>query len=55
VAWGKELGYFLANHVTNVTLLVDPATNALPINPAERMTLTFTRGWRDGNPETNQP
>jgi len=55
IAWGMELGYLLEHHVTNVTLLVDPATNAIPINPAEKMTLTVTRGWRDGAPGTNQP
>lgn len=53
-AWGLELGYLLEHHVTHVTLLVDPATNAIPINPEERMTITVTRGWSGAGVETNQ-
>lgn len=45
-AWGSQLGYILEHHITNATCLVDPATNAIPINPMERMTLTVTSGWR---------
>ena len=55
VAWGKELGYLLAHHVTNADRLVDPATNSIPINPAERMSLMVTSGWKADGTETNRP
>jgi len=55
VAWGMELGYFLAHHVTNADWLVNPATNSIPINPAERMTLMVTSGWKADSTGTNRP
>jgi hypothetical protein len=45
-AWGNEFGYFLVQHITNATLVVNPVTNAIPINPMERMTLVVASGWR---------
>jgi hypothetical protein len=61
-AWGYELGYFLMQHITNATLFVNPFTNAIPINPMERMTLVVASGWKDSsqpvsnsNSETNKP
>jgi len=45
-AWGLEFRYLLEHHVTNATLVVDPATNAIPVNPAERMKLIVTSGWK---------
>jgi hypothetical protein len=53
-AWGLELRYLLEHHVTNATRVVDPMTNSIPINPAERMTLIVTSGWKVSNP-TNSP
>ena len=53
-AWGYELGYLLVQHITNATLLVDPFTNAIPINPMERMTLVVASGWQVSSP-TNPP
>ena len=55
VAWGKELGYFLAHHTTNVARLVDQGTNAIPISPLENMHLTSVSGWTTDNSETNRP
>ncbi len=52
-AWGLEFRYLLKLHVTNATLVVDPATNSIPINPMERMTLIVTSGWKDSAP-TNE-
>jgi hypothetical protein len=49
-AWGNELGYLLIHHITNVTLLVDPSTNSIPINPMERMLLHVTSGWQTNSP-----
>jgi len=45
-AWGLELRRFLEQHVTNAVLVVDPATNAPPINPEEQMKLIVTSGWK---------
>jgi hypothetical protein len=49
-------------HITNATLFVNPFTNAIPINPMERMTLVVASGWKDSsqpvsnsNSETNKP
>ena len=53
-AWGDELGYFLIQHVTNATLVVNPLTNAIPINPEESVKLVVTSGWQDSHP-TNAP
>jgi hypothetical protein len=55
IAWGKELGYYLAQHTTHATWLVDPATNSIPVNTAERMTLVVTSGWKASGMETNRP
>jgi hypothetical protein len=49
-AWGNEAGYFLIQHITNATLVIDPATNAVPINPDERVTLVVASGWRTNSP-----
>jgi hypothetical protein len=49
-AWGNEAGYFLMQHITNATLIIDPATNAVPINPDERVTLVVASGWRTNSP-----
>ena len=61
-AWGDELGYFLLQHMTNAVLFDNPLTNAIPINPSERMKLVVVSGWEDSNQtvsppdsETNQP
>jgi hypothetical protein len=53
-AWGLELRALLEQHVTNAALVIDPMTNAIPINPAERMKLIVTSGWRISAP-TNSP
>ncbi|HTY86362.1 MAG TPA: hypothetical protein VMB80_02770 [Candidatus Acidoferrum sp.] len=53
-AWGNEVGYFLEQHVTQATLVINPATNAIPINSNERVTLVVANGWRDSTP-TNSP
>jgi hypothetical protein len=53
-AWGNEAGYFLMQHITNATLVIDPATNAIPINHNERVTLVVARGWQESN-RTNAP
>jgi hypothetical protein len=53
-AWGNELGYFLEQHITNAELFVNPFTNAIPINPVERMKLVVVRGWQASSP-TNSP
>ena len=53
-AWGNEFGYFLMQHITNATLFVNPFTNAIPINPMERMPLVVVSGWRISGP-TNSP
>lgn len=45
-AWGLEFRQLLEQHVTNATLVIDPATNAIPVNPAERMKLIVTSGWK---------
>ena len=61
-AWGNELGYFLAQHITNAMLFVNPITNTVPINLMERMKLVVASGWKDSsqpvstpNSETNKP
>jgi hypothetical protein len=61
-AWGLEFRRLLADHVTNATVVVDPVTNSIPINPMERMTLVVAGGWKDSNQpvstsnsETNKP
>jgi hypothetical protein len=53
-AWGLEFRYLLEHHVTNATMVVDPVTNSIPINPAERMKLIVTSGWKVSTP-TNSP
>jgi hypothetical protein len=53
-AWGDEVGYFLVQHITNATRVIDPGTNAVPINPNERITLVVASGWRSSTP-TNSP
>ncbi len=53
-ARGHEAGYFLVQHITNATLVIDPATNAVPINPNERITLVVASGWRN-SAATNSP
>jgi hypothetical protein len=53
-AWGLEFRYLLAHHVTNATMVVDPMTNSIPINPMERMTLIVASGWKVSTP-TNSP
>ncbi len=53
-AWGNEAGYFLMQHITNATLVIDPTTNAVPINPNERITLVVASGWRIST-GTNSP
>lgn len=53
-AWGLELRYLLDQHVTNALMVVDPATNSIPVNPLERMTLIVTRGWKVST-ATNSP
>ena len=53
-AWGNKFGYFLEQHITNAVLFVDPSTNAIPINPLERMKLVVVRGWEDSR-LTNSP
>ena len=53
-AWGIEFRYLLAQHVTNALMVVDPATNSIPVNPMERMTLIVTRGWKVST-ATNAP
>jgi hypothetical protein len=45
-AWGLELRQLLEQHVTNALLVIDPMTNAIPVNPAERMKLIVTSGWQ---------
>jgi hypothetical protein len=61
-AWGLELGYLLEHHATNATMMVDPSTNSISINPMEKMMLIITSGWRDSDrpvsipkTETNKP
>jgi len=54
-AWGKELGYFLVQHITNATLFVNLSTNAIPINPMERMTLVVASGWQVSRPTNSAP
>ena len=49
-AWGNELGYLLEQHITNAVLVVDPLTNAIPINPVERMKLVVVSGWQVASP-----
>ena len=48
--------------MTNAVLFDNPLTNAIPINPSERMKLVVVSGWEDSNQtvsppdsETNQP
>jgi hypothetical protein len=53
-AWGLEFRYLLKHHVTNATMVIDPMTNSIPINPAERMALIVTSGWKVSN-STNSP
>jgi len=53
-AWGYELGYFLVQHITNATVFVNPFTNAIPINPMERMMLVVASGWQEAG-STNSP
>ena len=45
-AWGSEVGYFLMEHITNSTLILNPDTNTVPINPMEKITLVVASGWR---------
>jgi hypothetical protein len=45
-AWGLEFRQLLESHVTNATLVIDPVTNSITINPAERMKLIVTSGWK---------
>jgi hypothetical protein len=52
-AWGLELRQLLEEHVTNALLVIDPMTNVIPINPAERMKLIVTSGWKV-SPPTNE-
>jgi hypothetical protein len=61
-AWGDEFVYFLAQHITNSMLFVNPITNTVPINLMERMTLVVASGWKDSsqpvstpNSKTNKP
>jgi hypothetical protein len=49
-AWGLEFRYLLEHHVTNATLVIDPMTNSIPVNPAERMKLIVTSGWKISTP-----
>ena len=53
-AWGNELGYFLEQHITQAALFVNPFTNAIPINPLERMRLVVVSGWQVSS-QTNSP
>jgi hypothetical protein len=53
-AWGLEFRDLLEQHVTNATLVIDPATNSIPVNPAERMKLIVTSGWKVST-STNSP
>jgi len=45
-AWGNELGCFIVQHSTNYALVMNPSTNAIPINPLEKMALAVSTGWR---------
>jgi hypothetical protein len=45
-AWGLEFRHLLEQHVTNAVLVIDPMTNSIPVNPAERMKLIVTSGWK---------
>jgi hypothetical protein len=49
-AWGKQLGYFLQQHATNTTRLVTASSNAVPINPLEKMDLIVASGWQTNSP-----
>jgi hypothetical protein len=51
--WGLEVRQFLEAHITNAVLVIDPSTNNLPINPAERMKLIVVSGWK-GSAQTNE-
>jgi hypothetical protein len=51
--WGLEVRQFLEAHITNSVLVIDPSTNNLPINPAERMKLIVVSGWQ-GTAQTNE-
>ncbi|MBW8865518.1 MAG: hypothetical protein JF609_11490, partial [Verrucomicrobia bacterium] len=53
-AWGNELGCFIVQHSTNYALVVDPSTNAISINPLERMALAVSTGWRTNTAESSQ-
>ncbi len=54
-AWGSQLGYFLAQHITNTMLFVNPITNTVPINPIEQMRLVVASGWNDSNQPVSTP
>ncbi len=48
--WGKQLGYFLQHHATQVTQSGNGSTHSLPINPLENMTLRVASGWQTNIP-----
>ena len=49
-AWEKQLGWYLENHAGRVTLYVVDATNSIPVNGFENMSLTAFRGWNTNMP-----
>jgi len=49
-AWADELGYLLENHAGKTLRFADEATNYVPINPLEKMTLTVASGWQTNSP-----
>jgi hypothetical protein len=49
-AWGAEFGYFINQHIINTAQIVDHSTNAVPINPMEKMALVVASGWKTNSP-----